>query len=192
MKLFNGKAKCNGCHLSEPRLTADGKGIIPPLFTDFTYDNLGIPVNPRIAELHGGPVPVDYGLGGRPDIAAVDPLMLDDGDKVSTAQAGKFKVMSLRNIALTPPYGHNGCFATLAEIMHFYNTRDVLAACAMQARPEVGANCWPAPEVALNVNHDELGNLHLNRHQEAELAAFLKTLTDGFGQPLEIALPPAP
>jgi cytochrome c peroxidase len=192
MKLFNGKAKCSGCHLSEPQLAADGKGIIPPLFTDFTYDNLGIPVNPRIAQLHGGPVALDYGLGGRPDIAAADPLVLDNGDVVSTAQAGKFKVMSLRNIALTAPYGHNGFFATLGEIVHFYNTRDVLADCATQAEPKVGVNCWPAPEVARNVNRDELGNLHLSRRQEAELVAFMNTLTDGYGKPLDIALPPAP
>ncbi|MGD8618018.1 MAG: methylamine utilization protein MauG, partial [Gammaproteobacteria bacterium] len=43
MKLFNGKAKCSLCHLSETQIAADGSGIIPPLFTDFTYDNLIIP-----------------------------------------------------------------------------------------------------------------------------------------------------
>jgi cytochrome c peroxidase len=192
MKLFNGKAKCVLCHLSEAQMAADGTGIIPPLFTDFTYDNLGIPVNPRIADLHGEPVPVDYGLGGRVDIAAIDPVTLPNGNTISEGQAGKFKVMSLRNIAATPPYGHNGFFATLKEIVHFYNTRDVLADCATVATPEVGVNCWPAPEVALNVNVDELGSLNLTESQEKDLVAFLEMLTDGYGEPLDIILPPAP
>jgi len=192
MKLFNGKAKCNLCHLSNTQQAADGNGIIPPLFTDFTYDNLGIPVNPRIAELHGAPVAVDYGLGGRAAIATIDPVMLANGDVVSLGQAGKFKVMSLRNIAATPPYGHNGFFASLKDIVHFYNTRDTLADCAAHPAPDVGVNCWPAPEVALNVNSDELGDLHLTSEQEADLVAFLNTLTDGYGEPLDIILPPAP
>jgi cytochrome c peroxidase len=192
MKLFNGKAKCNLCHLSEAQIAADGSGIIPPLFTDFTYDNLGIPVNPRIAELHGVPVAVDYGLGGRADIAAVDPVTTASGAVVSAGQAGKFRVMTLRNIAATPPYCHNGFFATLEDIVHFYNTRDTLADCATQPAPVIGVNCWSEPEVALNVNVDELGDLHLTEQQEADLVAFLKTLTDGYGEPLDIALPPAP
>jgi cytochrome c peroxidase len=192
MKLFNGKAKCALCHLSTIALAADGKGIIPPLFTDFTYDNLGIPVNPRIAERHGGPVPVDYGLGGRPDIVETDPVMLPNGDIVSEGQAGKFKVMTLRNIAATPPYGHNGFFATLEDVVHFYNTRDVLTDCGNHPAPETGVNCWPAPEVALNVNADELGDLKLTPRQEADLVAFLKTLTDGYAEPRDIFVPPAP
>jgi len=192
MKLFNGKAKCVLCHLSNAEVAADGNGVIPPLFTDFTYDNLGIPANPRIAELHGGTVPADYGLGGRADIAAIDPVTLGSGAVVSEGQAGKFKVMSLRNIAATPPYGHNGFFATLEDIVHFYNTRDALADCATLAVPEVGVNCWPAAEVSLNVNVDELGDLKLTAGQEADLVAFLRTLTDGYGEPLDIILPPAP
>lgn len=38
--------------------------------------------------------------------------------------------MSLRNIAITAPYTHNGVFQTLEQIVHFYNTRDVLPVCA--------------------------------------------------------------
>lgn len=191
MKLFNNKAKCNLCHLSDVQMAADGETLFPPLFTDFTYDNLGIPVNQKIAELRGETVAVDYGLGGRADIAKVDPVLID-GTKVSAGQAGKFKVMTLRNIELTPPYGHNGFFTTLEEIVHFYNTRDTLADCAVHSLPQIGVNCWPAPEVTLNVNTDELGDLHLTEQQEADVVAFLKTLTDGYGKPLNIILPPSP
>jgi len=162
LRLFEGKAKCALCHLSQPSLAPDGS-MMPPLFTDFTYDNLGVPVNPQIAIL-AGPQAIDYGLGGRADIAERDPITVA-GTVVSAGQAGKFKVMTLRNIEITPPYAHNGFFPTLADIVHFYNTRDV-------------DPMWPAPEVALNVNTAELGNLHLNASQEAALVAFMLTLTD--------------
>jgi hypothetical protein len=42
------------------------------------------------------------------------------------------------------------------------------------------AGCWPAPEVAENVNTAELGNLGLSADEEAAIVAFLKTLSDGF------------
>jgi hypothetical protein len=60
----------------------------------------------------------------------------------------------------------NGYFATLYDIVHFYNTRDV---------PGAG---WAAPEVPETVNMDELGNLGLTKNEELALVAFMKTLTD--------------
>jgi cytochrome c peroxidase len=154
LALFNGKAGCAACHSSSTTTAADGT-VTPPLFTDFTYDNIGIPKSshPLLASN-----PVDNGLGGRADIAAADPT----GNEI-----GKFKVMTLRNIAVTAPYGHNGFFATLEDIVHFYNTRDVPAA------------NWPPAEVLQNMNSRELGNLGLSAQEEADLVAFLKTLTDG-------------
>lgn len=149
LALFNGKANCAICHSTATTVGTDGKEILP-LFTDFTYDNLGIPTNFRVYELAGG-APPDLGLGGRPDIS--DP-----------AEEGKFKVPTLRNVASTAPYGHNGYFTTLAEIVHFYNTRDVAA--------------WDEPEVPQNMNTTELGNLGLTSHEESRLVDFLKTLTD--------------
>jgi len=84
-------------------------------------------------------------------------------------------VPTLRNVDLRPSdgfvkaYGHNGYFKSLEEIVHFYNTRDV--------------EPWPAPEVPLNVNSAELGNLGLTASQEADLVAFMKTLSDGYVPP---------
>ncbi|MDH4274194.1 MAG: c-type cytochrome [Gammaproteobacteria bacterium] len=166
--IFNGKAGCIACHTSTSGTAPDGS-VMPPMFTDFTYDNIGIPksMNPLIA---GNAI--DQGLGGRADIVARDP---------SGSQIGKFKVMSLRNIAVTAPYGHNGFFATLEDIVHFYNTRDV------------ASERWPAPEVTQNVNTEELGNLGLSAQEEADVVAFLRTLTDGYGAPLnQFAFPPFP
>jgi cytochrome c peroxidase len=176
---------------------------VPPLLTDFSYDNLGIPVNPEIAAL-AGRHSIDYGLGARPEITALSgsseqPEDLPEyGDapfgtkKVLVSEAGKFKVMSLRNIGLTAPYGHNGYFKTLQDIVHFYNTRDVLGDCAVNPNPIPGTNCWPAPEVAENVNVDELGNLGLTSGEEDDLVAFLKTFSDGVGRSPFGAVPVPP
>jgi cytochrome c peroxidase len=181
LKLFNNQGKCALCHLPDPALAPDGLSPLPPLFTDFTYDNLGVPQNLNIPGQ-----PVDPGLGGRADIAAVDP----DG-----LQLGKHKVMTLRNIELTPPYAHNGVFATLEQIVHFYNTRDALPPCDAvlgNNDPGFAVTCWPAPEVPQNVNVDELGDLKLTAAQEADIVAFLLTLSDGWGPANGMAPLPRP
>ncbi|MEQ1559072.1 MAG: cytochrome c peroxidase [Methyloglobulus sp.] len=171
--LFNdpNKGNCATCHVSTT--TTDGAGnTIPPLFTDFTYDNLGLPQNFNIP---GNPAP-DLGLGGRADIAAVDP---------EGKQIGKHKVMSLRNIAITPPYGHNGVFASLEQIVHFYNTRDTLGWVWNNQDDGFAVTGWPDPEIPQTVNHQELGNLGLTADEEDAIVAFLKTLTDDYQVPLD-------
>lgn len=159
------RGNCAACHIGAPGIAPDGSPF-PPLFTDFTYDNIGAPPNVNIP---GNPQP-DPGLGGRADIAA----------RNADGEIGKHKVMSLRNIALTAPYGHNGVFATLEQIVHFYNTRDVLGWVVDNHDPGFAVSGWPAPEIAANVNTDELGNLGLTAEEEAALVAFMKTLTDGY------------
>jgi len=64
----------------------------------------------------------------------------------------------------------------------FYNTRDVLATCPgpYTEAEALAANCWPAPEVAENVNTDELGDLGLSASEEAAIVAYLGTLSDGY------------
>jgi cytochrome c peroxidase len=131
------------------------EGFIPPLFTDFTYDNLGVPKSDHrllIGNL------VDLGLG---------PIVGDDDEN------GKFKVMTLRNIGLTEPYAHNGFFIRLKDITHFYNTRDVPGSL------KKGAN-WPPSEYPATVNSDELGNLGLSDDDEDAIVEFMKTLSDGW------------
>ena len=164
--LFNGKANCAACHVSEKTNDEDGN-VIPPMFTDFTYDNIGLPRNVKIPNNPES----NSGLGGRADIAALDSM----GEEI-----GKHKVMSLRNIALTPPYGHNGVFATLEQIVHFYNTRDTLGWVSDNQDPGFAKSGWPAPEIDQNVNHDELGMLGLTPDEEKAIVAFMKTLTDDY------------
>lgn len=148
LALFNGKAGCAACHASTdvvPKVT-------PPVFTDYTYDNIGVPTNPRVYELAGG-APPDLGLGGR----------LNEPD-----QNGKFKVPTLRNVAKSAPYSHNGYFITLDEIVNFYNMRDV------------SGSAWEglAPDVSDNVNTTDMGNLGLSAKEENWIVSFLHTLTD--------------
>lgn len=178
LALFNGKAQCNLCHQADPMVDEAGN-LTAPLFTDYSYDNLGIPKSTNVLIKDN---PVDYGLGGRADIAALDPdpvLTAAAGYPVSAGEAGKFKVMTLRNIAVTAPYGHNGFFATLEQIVHFYNKRDQMQ--SMTGMGGMGGGMNMQPEVAQNVNRDELGNLGLTMMEERDLVAFLKTLTDGYG-----------
>lgn len=108
LELFNAadKGNCAACHPSERG--ADGT---PPLFTDFTYDALGVPRNPEL-RVNDDPAYFDLGLCARADLA----------DR--TDLCGAFKVPSLRNVALRKRYFHNGRFADLREVVDFYVTRD--------------------------------------------------------------------
>jgi cytochrome c peroxidase len=175
--LFAGKGKCAKCHVLDA-----GPNGEPPLFTDFTYDNLGIPGNALNPVYNPTTTNRDPGLGGflstRPDY-----------DDYAEANLGKHKVPTLRNVDKRPyegfvkAFGHNGYFKSLKGIVHFYNTRDAKPACANPWATEIdamAANCWPAPEIAENVNESELGNLHLTDAQENAIVEFLKTLSDGY------------
>jgi cytochrome c peroxidase len=100
----------------------------------------------------------------------------------------KFQVPTLRNVDMRPTrdfvkaYMHNGYFKSLKEVVHFYNTRDVLPRCKEgDSREKIG--CWPPPEDESNLNRRQLGNLKLTDQEENDLVAFLKTLTDGYKVP---------
>ena len=160
LTLFANKGQCAACHVL-------GSTEMPALFTDFTYDNLGLPANPG--------APLDLGLA-----------KTLSGDLIyagyaETAQ-GKFKVPTLRNVAMGQGrhYMHNGYFETLEGVVKFYNTRDLWPACEtwLPEAEAIASHCWPTAEIASTANHDELGNLGLTTKEEAQIVAFLGTLTD--------------
>jgi cytochrome c peroxidase len=180
------------CHVTDDGLGAQ--------FTDFSYDNLGIPGNPLIADKG-----VDLGLGGFIQSVLDDSIIypgslvsiIDDAqDEVGGTPGenrGKHKVSTLRNIELTPPYGHNGFFPNLTSIVQFYNTRDplacsevggvpvtpaLLAAGEIPGYPDPNDYCWPASEELNNVNVDELGDLGLSTTEVDSIVLFLEALTD--------------
>ena len=85
--------------------------------------------------------------------------------------------------SFSPQHGRGRSGAELVPAsMHFYNTRDVLAACPghYTEAEALAANCWPVPEVAQNMNTKELGNPGLTAAEEEAIVAFLKTLSDGY------------
>jgi cytochrome c peroxidase len=165
LALYSGKADCAQCHPNAGRNA---------LFTKYTYENLGVPRNPLNPAFIANPQFRDLGLGGVIGNAAFD---------------GKQKVPTLRNVDRrstsggTKAYMHNGVFKTLEQVVHFYNTRDVLPLCSNVSQPSFGVNCWRAPEVNQNVNRDDLGNLRLTLTEERALVAYLRTLSDGFYKP---------
>ncbi len=157
MRLFSDttRAMCANCHL----LTPDAKsGKI--LFTDFSYANDGVPKNEYNPFYH---IPTSFNpLGGNyidPGLGAI----INDSDFYGT-----FRTPTLRNVALTAPYFHNGVFGTLEQVVHFYNTRDV---------PGSG---FATAEYTPTIDHLETGNQHLTEQEEADIVAFMKTLTDGY------------
>lgn len=147
------QSHCAKCHATQPQAAG-----VPPLFTNFQYVNIGVPANPILA---GNPV--DLGLGGflEQDWLSDTPVF---GDENFAAQNGKFKVPTLRNVALTAPYGHNGFFPTLRDVIDFHNSRDVAV--------------WPLPEVTDNLNSRDVGDMGLDDRQIDSLSAFLMSLSD--------------
>jgi cytochrome c peroxidase len=192
--LFRGKARCNECH-------RDGGPGEEPLFTDFTASNLGVPAN-RALPYYSENVPdqqgyaanpagsafVDAGVGGflgRTRQLSGEPNPNSDWDSYAAKFKGKYQVPTLRNVDKRPhdgfvkAYMHNGYFKSLKDVMHFYNTRDVLPRCAAND-PGEKVTCWPAPEDPENENTRQLGNLGLSDEEENAIVAFLKTLSDGY------------
>lgn len=189
LALFNNPAKgnCTACHVSTPTATT------PALFTDFSYDNVGIPRNWKIgANIDGNTlayVPRNGQSLGTPghdyyDLGLCGPLR---SDVTSTSRCGTFKVPTLRNIALTAPYFHNGVFDTLEEAVAWYITRDTDPArwyVKADGTPDTVFNDLPNSMTG-NVNVSEVPYIPtlaptLTNSEIADLVRFLCTLTDGF------------
>jgi len=167
-----GKGNCSACHPSD----VGAFGALP-IFTDRTYDNLGIPRNDEIpANADAGYF--DLGLCNNAAIKTSNPEL-----------CGAFKVPSLRNVALRHSFFHNGRFHTLKDAITFYVQRDTNPEKWYPKKPDGTYDKFddlPA-QYKGNVNQQEVP---YNRHQgdqpalsDAEVddvIAFLGTLSDGF------------
>jgi len=175
LALFNDpqKGNCAACHPS-----ARGADGSPPFFTDFTYDNLGVPRNPAIPA-NADPNYFDLGLCGpqRTDLST------------RTDLCGAFKVPSLRNVAVTAPYFHNGRFQTLRDVVSFYVRRDTNPEewYPLDTNGTVHKFDDLPPAYAGNVNTTEVPYNRkpgdppaLTPSEIDDVVAFLQTLTDGY------------
>jgi cytochrome c peroxidase len=176
LEIFNDpqRGNCASCHPSQ--VGADGSR---PLFTDFGFHALGLPRNPAILA-NADAAFFDLGLCGpkRTDLAG------------RTDLCGQFKVPTLRNIALTAPYFHNGSVATLEDAVAFYATRDLDPARwypLVNGQPDrfndlpvaLRANVIQTPPFGLAPG----ARPRLSPQDVADLVAFLRTLTDDIDAP---------
>ncbi len=151
---------CNICH--QLRKTP---GAAKETFSNYEYHNIGVPTNVALRKANGvKPDMQDKGLLANP---AVD----------DQKQAGKFKTPTLRNIAVTGPYMHNGIFKDLRTVVMFYNKYNSRSEKA-QVNPESDKN-WGVPEVSENISMEELKTgPALDDKRIDALVTFMKTLTD--------------
>lgn len=152
LAVFRGKARCSRCHTFSDAL---------PFFTDFNYHNTGVAANhPNFDKLSRQAfAEVETGRGKE----VIDALAKQDGGQelgrvLITYQVfdiGAYRTPSLRNIALTAPYFHDGSAKTLADVVRFYN--------------EGGRQ---------NINREwDLSALALTEDEQKDLVAFLESLT---------------
>ena len=134
--LFMGKAKCGSCHFM-PLFN----GTIPPMYQSTESEILGTPMDKQFSKIDTDP--------GRYGIHQLDEYK------------AAFKTPTLRNVALTAPYMHNGVFGTLEEVVDFYN--------------EGGAAGMQHPLDNQTLPADKL---QLTKKEKEEIVLFLKTLTD--------------
>ena len=156
--LFAGKAGCASCHLVGERYA---------LFTDYGFHNTGTGVLRR----RGGDGPVSIALA--PDLIinlardvvrnVAEPDRTDDGRLEVTGRPEdlhRFKTPSLRNVALTAPYMHNVMFATLRDVIDYYNEPDKHVSGALHRDAKLDKPLALTPE------------------ETRDLEAFLNALTD--------------
>ncbi|WP_339710599.1 cytochrome c peroxidase [uncultured Kriegella sp.] len=140
--LFMGKGACGSCHFA-PIFN----GTIPPFYMDSESEVLGITqgfdsINPKLD--------TDVGRMG-------NGLSIDNHPYFKNS----FKTVSVRNIALTAPYMHNGLFDTLEDVLMFYN---------------LGGGAGMGLEVENQTLPDS--PLDLSKQEIQDIVAFMETLTD--------------
>lgn len=150
-------AGCHRCHSNK------AAGADEEAFTNFSYVNLGVPENATARRLN------------KRDAQRVDHGLMQNAAAARPEFDGKFKVPTLRNVAITGPYMHNGVFQDLrtAILFHLRFSNPDIA----KSNPETGFE-WNAPEVAANIVETGRNALLLSNTDVQALIDFLKTLTD--------------
>ncbi len=175
LALFNDptKGNCAACHLD-----TTAKDGTPPLFTDFEYEALGVPRNSKIPA-NADPNWHDLGLCGP---------MRHDATSRQTSYCGLFKTPTLRNVATRHVFFHNGVYTSLQDVLDFYARRD--------SDPQA---IYPVKSGKVQIFNDLPRRYHgnidvtdapfgrkrgdapaLSKTEQADIIAFLNTLTDGY------------
>lgn len=161
---FSNRASCRDCH------HVNNLADVSPseLFTNHKYENIGAPANQTLNNFL-------QSSGQQTDLVTNGDQGLFANPFINAAAArGRFRVPTLRNVAVTGPYTHNGVFANLQTVIHFYdhqggnNQRNI--------NPETN-QVWETPEVNNNISND-LNMRDLSNNDVDNLECFLRTLTD--------------
>jgi cytochrome c peroxidase len=191
--VFTGKGHCTQCH-NGPLLTSAAKSVQQGgsdvvrsmqmgdggvALYDTGFYNIGVrPTGEDIGiggtDAFGNPLSFarEYvaGLQGQPVPDSFAPPTGGNVRSGRVAVDGAFKVPTLRNVALTPPYMHNGGFASLEQVVAFYNRGGNRRTSGCGDTTGFGTNCSN-----LDV---EITNRSFNQQDVSDLVAFLKALTD--------------
>ena len=169
------QGNCAACHLDKP--TPDG---LPPLFTDFQYEALGVPRNPAIPANRDSHY-FDLGICGP----------FRDDMRNQHQYCGMFLTPSLRNVATRHVFFHNGVFHSLQKVLDWYVNRDLHPA-RFYPRNAAGKvikyNDLPAKYRGNVDTVDAPFDRHpgerpaLDKVQIKDVIAFLGTLTDGYAK----------
>ncbi|AXX84761.1 cytochrome-c peroxidase [Aliarcobacter skirrowii] len=156
MSIFfsNQNNSCATCHILK------GEGKEGETFSNYEFHNIGVPKNKEL-RAKNGVKEKDLGLLANPNVK----------DK---NQIGKYKTPTLRNVAVTAPYMHNGVFKDLRTVVLFYdkynNKKNII-------NPETNLP-WDEPEHPDNISITELRAIAQNDRKVDALVAFMKLLTD--------------
>jgi len=142
--LFFGKAACATCHFAP-----NFNGFVPPHFQDTEGEILGVLDSPN-----GNKLDEDNGMYDR----------FKNSYPNAHYIKGMFKTPTIRNVALTGPYMHNGMYNTLEEVVDFYN------------HGGAAGKGISLPQQTLSSD-----SLKLKNYEKKALVSFMKTLTDTTG-----------
>jgi len=164
---FSNRTNCLECH------HVNNLPNVSPseLFTNHEYENIGVPANASLNSTL-------QSLGQQAELTTNGDQGLFENPAVNNNNAtrGRFKIPTLRNVAVTGPFMHNGVFANLQTVIHFYdhqgggnNRRPI--------NPETNQP-WDNPEVNININNNDLRTPGINNADVNNLECFLRALTD--------------
>ena len=160
MSIFfsNNNNSCSTCHVLK------GEGKAGETFTNYEFHNIGVPINYELREKNGVKEK-DLGLLANENIK-------NEANK--NEQIGRYKTPTLRNVAVTSPYMHNGVFKDLRTVVEFYdkyNNKDRVL------NPET-QKPWDEAEHKDTISLKELKANAQNDRKIDALVAFMKLLTD--------------